>query len=438
MAKLLSLLTSQVYPIKYFGIFTALGVLFAMVLSLFFLPASAVLMGVGSGGRSKTIERDSERLGRRFTRWIFGHKRHIVITTILITALSLFGMSRVWINSSFLDKFGKDSEIVATDRFVNSHFGGTTTLNIVLEAKEEGAFKNPGLLLKVEKLQGELAKDPEVGSSFALTDYLRRMNRVMHEDRPEFDTIPNKRNLIAQYLLLYEMSGDPDALPRVVNYDYNRLNLTVQLKSDNSKTMNKVIAIVETHRAEFQEAGVKVNYAGSGYKALIFTDLILEGQVTSLLLSLIIVILLLAMMFRSIKLGLIGAVPITLTALISFGVMGLMDIPLSTTTALLASITIGVGIDYAVHFIDRYRVSLHTIGDPEEAMGVTMGHAGRAIFFNAVVVVLGFLVLLMSDFPPNRALGALIALGMFVSFLGTVTVMVLMLDSKKHINRGQK
>lgn len=421
----LSLLTSEVYPIKYFGLFTAFGVLLAMVISLTLVPAATVLLGVrkqkpdGPPNAS-----DAGGASRRVTESILRSRRPILIATVVVLALSVFGTSRIWINSSFLDKFERDSDIVHTDAFVNEHFGGTTTLNVVLEGTDKGTFKAPDVLREVDEMQEQVEEQDRVGSSFSLVDYLRRMNRVMNEDRDEFDKVPGSNELVAQYLLLYEMSGDPENLWKVVNYDYDRLNVTFQLKKDDSKTMNGAIDAVEAHRARLADLGVEVNYAGSGYKALVFTELILEGQVKSIFLSVLIVIVLLALMFRRLRLGFIGAVPIVLTAAIGFGVMGLLDIPLSTTTALLASITIGIGIDYAVHFIDRYRVNLARTGPGLETMVATMRHSGRAIAFNALVVVSGFLVLLLSAFPPNRALGALIALGMFVSFVATVTVMV--------------
>jgi predicted RND superfamily exporter protein len=223
------------------------------------------------------------------------------------------------------------------------------------------------------------------------------------------------------------MSGDPENLWKVTDYDYRRLNVTFQIKSDNSKVINEVLDRIEAYRAPLSEMGVDLNFAGSGYKALIFTDLILEGQIMSLLLSMVIIIALLSFMFGSIKVGLVGSFPIVITALIGFGVLGIFNIPLNTTTALLSSITIGIGIDYAVHFLDRYRLNRRAGLSLEKAISETMDHSGRAIVFNAVVVIAGFMVLLASVFPPNRALGALVSLNMFVSFVGTLTVMVLLI-----------
>jgi hypothetical protein len=426
----ISLLTSQVYPIKYFGIFTAFGVLMAMVFSLVLIPAGIMIFGLPKVKKSKNNETHKEtNLAHGFAAKVIKHKSVSIIATAVIIILSIVGMQKIWINSSFLDKFEKDSEIVLTDNFINDHFGGTTNLNLILDSEGvKDVFKNPDVLKLVDKMQSQVENDLElVGNSFALTDYAKRMNKVMNADKEEFNTIPESRDLVAQYLLLYEMSGDPENLNKVVDYDYAKLNITFQLKSDNSKAINSAIAIIDTYESDFEKQGVKMNYAGSGYKGLVFTDLILEGQIMSLILSLIIVIILLSLMFKNYKIGLIGAVPITITALISFGTMGFLDIPLNTTTALLSSIAIGIGIDYAVHFIEQYRNNASRSDDMILVAQKTMAHSGRAISFNAIVVIAGFMVLLFSVFPPNRELGALVSLNMFTSFVGTVTVMLVLL-----------
>jgi len=430
----ISLLTSQVYPIKYFGVFTAFGVLVAMLLSLLIIPAGIMIFGLPKLKKSqkKTADEESSYLNI-FALKVIRNKKVSIITTAAVIILAIFGMQKIWINSSFLDKFESDSEIVLTDQFINSHFGGTTSLNLILDADgKKDTFKNPETLLLVDKMQTQLENDLEVvGTSFSLTDYINRMNKVMNADDEAFNTIPDDQNMVAQYLLLYEMSGDPENLDKVVDYDYEKLNVTFQLKSDNSKAINSALDIINSYEDDFAKMGITMKYAGSGYKGLIFTDLILEGQIMSLVLSIIIVIVLLSFMFKNIKAGLIGAVPILITALISFGVMGFLDIPLSTTTALLSSIAIGIGIDYAVHFIEQYRINALKTGDVELTAQKTMSHSGRAILFNAIVVIAGFLVLLFSVFPPNRELGALVSLNMFTSFVGTLTIMLVLLKVSK-------
>ena len=431
-----SLLTSEVYPVKYFGLFTAFGVMVAMLFSLVFLPAGVMIFGLP---KARAISADDKgghshsKIANAFSVWIIKHRYATILVSILIALFSLVGMQKIWINSSFLDKFEKDSEIVRTDRFINKHFGGTSTLNLILDAQgKKDRFKQPEVLKLMDRLQQRVVRElPVAGNSFSLVDYIKRMNKVMNAGDEKFNCIPDDPNMIAQYLLLYEMSGDPEKLNKVVDYDYEKANVTFQLKSDNSKAMNSVLKIIDQYKERFNDLGIHLNYAGSGYKALVFTDLILEGQIKSLILSLLIIVVLLSVMFRSIKTGLIGSVPIVITALISFGIMGFLGIPLSTTTALLSSIAIGIGIDYAVHFLEQYRANRALSGDKLEAVQKTMAHSGRAIIYNAIVVILGFLVLLFSVFPPNRELGALVSLNMFTSFVGTLTIMVVILYMTK-------
>ena len=425
-----SLLTSQVYPIKYFGLFTAFGVMAAMLFSLLLIPSSVLVFGFKKGKKknSEKPAKSQNNISNKFANGVIKYKVLVITLTILVIGISLYGITKVWINSSFLEKFGKNSDIVLTDKFINEHFGGTNKLNVILEARKKDAMKSPEVLRLIDKMQNEVeTKLQVVGSSFSLADYLKRMNKVMHSDKEEFNVVPDSKEMNAQYLLLYEMSGDPENLWKVVDYDYKTANVTFQLKSDNSKAIKSVINAVQNFEDKFEKLGIKMNFAGSGYKALVFTDLILQGQIKSLIMSLVIIILLLTMMFRKFAVGLIGSVPIIITAIIGFGIMGLLNIPLSTTTALISSIAIGIGIDYAVHFIERYKIYAKQTKDKEKTISLTMHHSGRAIIFNAVVVIAGFLVLLFSVFPPNRSLGALVSLNMFTSFLGTVTIMFLLL-----------
>lgn len=430
----ISLLTSEVFPIKYFGVFTAFGVMMSMVFSLVLIPAGIMIFGLPKVRKStKTSVNKESLLAYNFTSFILKRKSASIFITAAIIILAFVGMQKIWINSSFLDKFEKDSDIALTDKFVNDHFAGTTSLSLILDSDgNNDIFKSPEVLKLTDKMQSRLVNELEVvGNSFSLTDYLKRMNKVMNANNEAFNAIPESQEMIAQYLLLYEMSGDPENLNKVVDYNYSKLNVTFQLKSDNSKAINSAIEIIESYEDDFNEYGIEINYAGSGYKGLIFSDLILEGQIRSIVLSLLIVIILLSVMFKNFKIGLIGSVPIIITTLISFGIMGFLNIPLSTTTALLSSIAIGIGIDYAVHFIEQYRHNALESDDQVLVAQKTMAHSGRAISYNTIVVIAGFMVLVFSVFPPNRELGALVSLNMFTSSVGTVTVMLVLLRISK-------
>lgn len=440
-----ALMTSQVLPVRYFGLFSAIGVMTEMVLALLLFPASIYLLGIPKKGKETVDEMvdDEEKspwYGKNgWGRFIMKKPALIVVIAIGIAAFGVFGTQKVWIDTSFLANFEEDSEIVVTDNFVNTKFGGTSSLNVILTAEEEQAFKDPAILQAMDHMQGEILEDPMVGAAFSLTDFIKRMNKVMNEDDEAFSRIPDERELVAQYLLLYEFSGDPETLETVIDYEYMNANVTFQLKSDSSAVMSDIIAVIETHRSSFESLGVTVRYAGSGYKAFVFSELLLEGQIVSLVLSFGIVALLLALLFKNILIGIVGTIPIAITAVVNFGVMGLFDIPLSSATALISSIAVGIGVDYAIHLIEHYRNRRLEDFTIREATFSTIRHTGRAIIYNAIAVMGGFAVLVFSVFPPNRQVGTLIVLNMATSAIGTLSILlvaIIALDKKGKIIRN--
>ncbi len=429
----LSLLTSDVLPVRYFGLFTAVGIMVEMLLALILFPASIHLFGVPGRNRkrqspeTKKTVRAQGTFSARYSRKLLSRPGRTLFFTILVLAAAVWGTTLVWIDTSFLANFQKDSAIVETDTFVNTHFGGTSTLNIVFRAAENDVFKNPEVLEVMDDIQKKVEMNPLVGDSFALTDYLKRMHQVMHADDSEYNRIPESRDLIAQYLLLYEMSGDPDNLNQVVDYDYANANMTFQLKSDSSALMMEVMKEIDPFLPALAAEGVSVQYAGSGYKSMIFAELLMKGQIASLLFSFILVALMLTLMFKSILTGLAGTIPISVTAVINFGLMGLLGIPLSSSTAIISAIAIGIGVDYAIHLIEQYRTNREKGFGYNQAAEKTLAHTGRAIVYNAIAVIGGFSVLLVSVFPPNRQVGGLVGLNMATSMAGTLTLLILAL-----------
>ncbi len=423
-----SLMSSEVLPVRYFGLFSAVGVMTEMLLALLLFPATIYLLGKPTY-RSKIAANETPPLAQKLHTFTSNHPTAIVIVAFAVLAIGIWGTSRVWIDTSFLANFEEDSAIVQTDLFVNEKFGGSSTLNIILKSDEADRFKDPLLLSRIDELQGALQNDPVVGNTLSLATFIKQMNQAMEEYAPGTYAIPDSSDLISQYLLLYEFSGDPKTLEQVIDYEYSTANITVQLKSDSSAQLKSVLEIVQTFGADFAESGVTVGFAGSGYKAYVFSELLLKGQIISLLLSFIIIFLLLTLLFKNWRVGLAGTVPIAITAVVNFAVMGILNIPLSSATALISSIAVGIGVDYAIHFIEHYTNERLKAKSQTEATLETMGNTGRAILFNAVAVMGGFVILLFSVFPPNRQVGALIVVNMAVSALGTLTILVVLIHA---------
>jgi hydrophobe/amphiphile efflux-3 (HAE3) family protein len=426
-----SLVTSDMMPVRYFGIFTGIGVLSALVFSLTFIPAWLVLLPLrgrrGAPSRSATEGEgaDSGLLARLLLgvgRVVAGYPARVAAVAAAIIVIGLLCLVGVRVDGSLLSNFEPGSEVLLADALLNERFGGTNTLDVVVDGEKTDDMKSPEVLRAIDGLQADLEGMEEVGASFSIADYLKRMNRVMNEDRRDFARIPDSRELVAQYLLLYSFSGDPDDFEDVVDFDYRRANARIRIHSDHSAILGKVIARAQSSAAElFAGLPVEIHLAGNAMTSFTFVGLIVRGQILSIIVAIALVFLITSLMFRSAVAGLFCITPVGIATMLNFSLMGATGIPLSVTTALLSGMGIGIGVDYAIHFVARYRVLSRTESDHRRRVQRTIGTTGRAILFNAVVVTAGFLVLMISNFPPSRWLSALVSVNMLACFLGAMT-----------------
>ncbi len=340
---------------------------------------------------------------------------------------------------------------------INRHFAGTTFLSIMVEGDSSGALKEPAVLSQMSELETYLKSQKHVGGTLSLADFIKRMNKVMHADNPAYNRIPAEmteqqgidwveqngkwvkkkvtfkvpgRALIAQYLQLYEMSGKPDDFANLVDYEYRNGRINAFLDTESSNTLReldrKTRAWIKTH---FNSA--KVELSGTSELFLAINDLVVKGQFYSILVSLVLVVLVTWLLFRSLKTGLLNVIPLLFAMIFNFGFMGWAGIHLNIVTMLTSSIAIGVGVDYAVHLIHRYKI-LRTSHGVEESVLQALQDAGVPILLNAITVGLGFAILAFSIFTGVENMGILISIAMLTSCFGAIAILpVLFLTFKK-------
>ena len=149
-----------------------------------------------------------------------------------------------------------NSPVRIADTVLGETFQGNLPLYIAIEGHQPDLLKDPALLAKLDRLQTVVEQDPIVGGSLSLAEYIKRMNRVMNEDQPEMEVIPDSQALVAQYLLLYSFSGDPDDFDEIVDYDYQHANMTIFLRSDSTQDIERVVGVVQDFAVrEFGQAG---------------------------------------------------------------------------------------------------------------------------------------------------------------------------------------
>jgi uncharacterized protein len=419
----LSLLTSSMRPIFHTGIFTSVGVMAAMIFSMTFIPAALALMRPPKQKAMKAGPAD--RFFDRFGEMVHHKQKAVLAVTAIIVTASLVGLWFVNVDSDPMANFNQEDPIPISTKVINRLFSGAMVLHTTLESETEKRFLDPEVLTSVDRYQTEVEKLHDVGATLSVVDFLKMMHRAMNEDDPAYEKVPDRRNLVGTYLLLY--SGDN--INHYINYGRDFINVRTQVATSSTRSLQDVMEKMELLADEHlrSHSDVKVIVGGIGRVVVDMINIIVYGQIWSILLSIFGVFVITSIMFRSVMAGLLNIVPISVATGANFGLMGLTGIPLEPATAITSCIGIGVGIDYAIHFIAKYRLNRRKMSPGAELTRRTMSTAGKAIFFNALVVIGGFLMLLASQFPPSRHMGVMVSLNMFTSFAAALTALAALL-----------
>jgi len=431
----LSLLFAQMPPFIIFGMFTVLGIFLSWLLTVTFMPAVLTLLRPKVSGylakrRALRVYSEQNRLTRILVATgtlLHNNRRGAAVLLLGLAVLSGVGASKLYVDSSWMSDFRQDSDLSVANRMFNDKFDGTIFLNVVVEGDKKDIFKSPELLHHIAALQDYVDKLPYVGGSRSIVDYIKNMNKTLHAGNSRYDAIPDSAAQVGEYLFLFSISGRPQQLDEMVDYDYRQGLITFAIKTDHTRALKDIIDKTRKYvDKEFAGQHVKLHFAGSANNSYVWADLLIGSQTLSILLSKIAIFLITIVMFKSVRLGAITVMPLIFSTLLVAGAAGFLAIPLDVSTALAAGVAIGVGVDYAVHYIYRYQDELIRNGDILQATQATMRSVGRTIVLNAVVVMIGFSVLFMSQFPPHIKLGYFVVAYMAVSCLAALTILPVM------------
>ncbi len=346
--------------------------------------------------------------------------RAVVATGVVLVILSIISSTRIVSYNDMIEDFPKDSTIRIASNWINNNFTGTTDISILLTGKKD-SIKEPEVLRQIEDLQNFVEeKYPFVTKSVSIADFIKRMNVAMNANSPEFDKIPSSKELIAQYLLLYSTSGDPDDFDPYVDYDYKEARILFMSTRSRSTENLEVLKGIKEYTDKHIGPDLKVQISGNAAITNTLAALIMKGQITSIIASMIVVFLLMTFIYRSLFGGILSVLPLSLAILINFAIMPIVGIPLDVSTSIVGSVAVGVGIDYAIHYINNARLNAGNHTTIDELYLHTSTTSGTSIFYNALAVTVGFLVLLFSNFVPMVKLGSLVALTMVTSALGSL------------------
>jgi predicted RND superfamily exporter protein len=331
--------------------------------------------------------------------------------------------------------FKKSSEVRIADNVMNNALGGTSLGYVIAISKEPEFIKTPEAMQYIEGLQSHLEKLPVVGKTASVVDYVKRINRVLHDDDPKYDVVPDSKETIGQYLFLFSMSAKPSDLDNVVDYPFQKANIWVQLKTWDAQAMRDVIRAVDEYK-KILSPPMEFKPAGIAYFNFVWNDQVLWDMLRGFILALIVVFVILIFNFRSVKWAIVGYTPLLFTILLIYGAVGFMGKDFDMPISVLSCLSLGMAVDFAIHFISRFKQRLTESSDlgvqgleapkPLDSKLLTDGllwtaaRPGKGIMRNAALFASAFSVMLFASLTPYITVGAFIVSMMMLSAVMTI------------------
>jgi hypothetical protein len=427
-AGFISLALTPIPPVQVFGVFVAFGILVAWFLSITLNPAIGILIpdkalrDFGSsddgGGVLGAIMGGFRSLSGRYS-------KSIVFVTLAIVIASAVGLSLIVVNDNPVKWFKASHPIRIADTVMNQHLAGTYMNYLVVEGDEDDRMKDPEIQNYMQAMQEELQRDEIVGAVSGLPDIVKKVRYELFSADSAMAILPDNKTEIAQMLFLFEMSGgNPDDLFKFVTPEYDKANLWVQLKAGDNMAVSGVVERADRFMAANPlPDGISVHWAGLPYINIAWQDQMVTGMRSSLLSSYVVVFLMMIILFRSLRWGFISMLPLTITIMAIYAFIGYIGKPYDMPVAVLSSLTLGLSVDFAIHFIQRLRTIHKRTGDFKEAFHEIFEGTGKAISRNVLVIAIGFVPMVFSTLVPYITVGSFFLAIMVVS--GLVTMLLL-------------
>ena len=425
-----SLALARIPPVQVFGAFTAFGIMAAWLLTFTFIPAAIMLLGEArlrglarGGGPAPLADRGIARLLAGVRRLVVGRPGAVLAAGVLVLAVAAWGIGRIRVNDNPVNWFRASHPIRVADRVLNERFGGTYMASVVVDGGAPDAIKHPEVMGWIERLQAELERTPPVGKTSSVVDIVKRVDRVLRGPT-EGGRLLDSQEAIGQELFLFLTSGKPTDLDNFLDSEARRAQIWVQLKRGDNVDMERVERAARAFaRTSPPPAGTTLRWSGLTYINVIWQKIMVRGMLEAVLGSFVFVFLLMVFMFRSALLGLVAMLPLTVAIVFSYGLVGLVGKDYDMPVAVCASLSLGLAIDLAIHYLQRFRTALREVGDPGRAQAATFDLPMKAITRNAVVITLGFLPLGLSTLTPYVTVGLFFASLMAWSFVATIFFM---------------
>ncbi|MEN8153682.1 MAG: MMPL family transporter [Acidobacteriota bacterium] len=418
-----SLLSFTFIPIKilqWLGIATASVILVVYFIVITLTPA-LLSFGKDETEKGKYIvpeKYSSESLFQKLGILVLRFKKIILILMIPIILISVAGIAKIIVKVDHKTTFGTKLDYIKKAHYIaGTKIGSLYCYNITLDFPEEEAAKDPEVLRKFEIFVNDI-KGLELSKRVtSIIDIIKQLNCVLHGGNGEFFKIPEKKDVLAQLLLLYEMSGGTQ-VERWVDYDYRFIRILVEVKDYDTSVILKELDFLKK-RVNTLFPGVKAGFSGVLYRVAHVQEYIIKGEIISFFIAILIIGILMTIVFRSFKAGLVGIIPNLASAAMVGGVMGFFNIPLNLITMTIIPMLLGIGVDDSIHYISHIKFEIGRGQEYKEATLRSFKAVGHALFVTTFILIAVFLIYMTSIVKMFFYFGLLSIAGLSMALIAT-------------------
>ena len=415
--------------VKEFGIFTAMGVFFAFIITVLFIPSTLMLLGKTPKKKLEAYYRGYRvKIVKKLITIVRGHPKKIIFTGITITIIGFFGALQINPHSKLLDDLRPGNTLLEDMRLAEDRMGSVLPVEIIITVDENENFQDiqdVAVISFTDELASYISKIPEIGKVVSVSDYLKAINQAMNDGDKSFYQVPLSREIISQYMLLYDSEFNS-----LINSDLTKLRIASQIKDIDSRRSAEIEKELNTYISSVIPEGITAEVTGTAFLALRTNNYLVKNLLGSFLVALIIITFLMIVLFRSVKMAFISILPNIIPMMVMAAVLGFLQIPLRPATAMTFAVAFGIAVDDTLHYLIRYRMELSK-QHYRQANDSTMLGTGIAMMSTTAILSAGFLVLILSQFTPTVEFGMLSVITIVTALIGDLTFLPALLSQIK-------
>jgi predicted RND superfamily exporter protein len=422
-----SMVINDIIPIKQLGVFSAVGIAFAYVFGITLIPILLSYLRHLHLMEFKTKENPIpgrlKPVLRRLAEIGMGRSRTVLAASAVLLLVTYAGFRQLYVDTDPANWFGEESALKKSLNWVNGNIAGSGVFYICIKMADGHSVAEQSVLRNIQELETSLEAMPHVGRVLTIADVIKYLNFKFNNEEQGSFSIPEEKGAVAQLLLLASLSDEEGFLEEFVGPGHRSTVLTAIFDSSNLAFLTP---IVEETRGYLKRAFPLANEVHVTGRAILLTNLhgpLIDGLRRSLLLAALMIFLLVTLAFRSVKIGLLSMVPNFLPVAFTFGVMGLVGLPLNLFTTPFACIALGVAVDDTMHFLARLRIEFRREGEYRQAILNTMESVGKALIYTSIIFVAGFMIFLISGFQVTRNFGALVGFTVFGALIADLLLL---------------